>query len=83
MLETVNQQASSTVVAAAEEPFDEGLLQQFMKKNSIWYFHSLTREKYLSKTKDQKLNLMNCYHYSMKNGEIHLLFFLSDSLKSI
>ena len=32
LLETVGQQASSTVNAAAEEPFDEGLFQQFMKK---------------------------------------------------
>ena len=72
MLETVDQQASSTVVAAAEEPFDEGLFQQFMKKNPIWDFRSLTREQYLSKTKDQKIDLMNSYN-SMKNGEICLV----------
>ena len=75
LLETVNQQASSTVIAAAEESFDEGLIQQFMKKNLIQDFYSLTREQYLSKPKDQKTDLINSYYYSMKNGEIHLYFF--------
>ena len=32
LVETVDQKASSTVAAAAEESFDEGLFQQFMKK---------------------------------------------------
>ena len=43
-----------------------------MKKNPIWDYHSITREQYLSKTKYQKIDLMNSYYYSMKNGEIHL-----------
>ena len=34
LLENVNQQPSSIVVAVAEEPFDEGFFQQFMKKTS-------------------------------------------------
>ena len=81
LLETVGQQASSTANAAAEEPFDEGLFQQFMKKkNPFWDFHSLTRKQYLSKNKDQKIDLMNLYYYSMKNGEIHLYFLKSSSL---
>ena len=81
-METVGQQASSTVNAAAEEPFDEGLFQQFMKKkkNPFWDFHSLTREQYLSKNKDQKIDLMNSYYSSMKNGEIRLYFLKSSSL---
>ena len=83
LLETVDQQTSSTVVAATEEPSDEEIFQQLMKKNPIWDFHSLTREQQLSKTKDQKINLMNSYDCSMKNGEIHLYFFLFDSLKSM
>ena len=75
LLETVDQQASSTVVATAEEPFDEGLFQQFMETILIWGFHSLTRKQYLSKSKDEKLSLMSSYYNDMKNGEIHLYFF--------
>ena len=58
LLESVDQQASSAVAdIAVKEQFDEGLFQQFMAKNPIWYFHSLTKEQYLAKGRDQKLEL--------------------------
>ena len=45
LLESVDQQAFSAVAGAAdEEQFDEGLFHQFMAKNPIWDFHSLTRK---------------------------------------
>ena len=58
LLESVDQQASSAVAdIAVKEQFDEGLFQQFMAKNPIWDFHSLTKEQYLAKGRDQKLEL--------------------------
>ena len=43
--ETVDHQSSSAVIgAAAEEQFDEGLFQQFMARNPVWDFHSLSKE---------------------------------------
>ena len=58
LLESVDQQASSAVAdIAVKEQFDEGLFQQFMTKNPIWDFHSLTKEQYLAKGRDQKLEL--------------------------
>ena len=76
LLESVNQQASSVAMSTAvKEQFDEGLLQQFMAKNTVWDFHTLTKEQYLAKGRDQKLELMKNYYYTMKNDEP--LLFLS------
>ena len=47
---------------AVKEQFDEGLFQQFMAKSPIWDFHSLTKEQYLAKGRDQKLELMENYY---------------------
>ena len=62
LLESVDQQASSAALnTAVEEQLDEGLFQQFMTKNLVWDFHSLTKEQYLAKGRDKKLELMkNC-----------------------
>ena len=77
LLESVDQQVSSAVAGAAvEEQFDEGLFHQFMAKNPIWDFHSLSREQYVAKSRDEKLALMKKYYYDMKNGEILFFGFL-------
>ena len=58
LLESVDQQASSAamnLIAVTKEQFDEGLFQHFMAKNPVWDFHSLTKEQYLAKGRDQKL----------------------------
>ena len=76
LLESVDQQASSAVAGATvEEQFDEGLFHQFMTKNPIWDFYSLTREQYVAKGRDDKLALMKKCYYDMKNDEL-LLFFV-------
>ena len=73
-MESVGQQASSAVTGTAvEEHLDEGLFQQFMAKNPIWDFYSLTKEQYVAKGRDDKIELMRKYYYEMKNGE-HCLF---------
>ena len=74
LLESVSQQASSTVTVA-EGQFDERLFQQFVEKHLIWDFHSLDKEEYVAKGRDDKLALMRKCYYDMKNGEI-LLFFV-------
>ena len=62
LLESVDQQASSAAVnTAVEGKFDERLFQQFMAKNPVWDFHSLTKEQYLAKGRDEKLELMVNY----------------------
>ena len=80
LLESVDQQASSAALnTAVEEQFDEGLFQQFMAKNFVWDFHSLTKEQYLAKGRDEKLELMKNYYYTMKNGKpLLFLSFLSE-----
>ena len=70
LLETVDQQASSVEVGtAAEEKSDEELFQQFMARNPVWDFHSLSKEQYMAKGKKEKLRLIRQYYYEMKNGE--------------
>ena len=43
LLEAADQQASSATTTSVAE-FDENLFQQFMTKNPIWDFHSISRE---------------------------------------
>ena len=70
LLEAVDQQAFSMVVGTtAEEQFDEGLFQQFMARNPVWDFHSLSKEQYMAKGKEEKLSLIRQYYYEMKKGE--------------
>ena len=78
-LESVDQQASSAALSTAlEKQFDEGLFQKFMAKNPVQDSHSLTKEQYLAKGRDEKLELMKNY-YTMKNGEpLLFLSFLSE-----
>ena len=58
LLESVNQQASSAALnTAVEEQFYEGLFQQFMVKNPVWDFHSLTKEQHLAKGRDKKIRV--------------------------
>ena len=73
-MESANQQAS-LAVAAAEEQFDERMFQQFTEKNPIWDFHSLSKEEYVAKGREEKLLLIKRYYDDMKNGEL-LFFFL-------
>ena len=81
LLESVDQQASSAamnLIAVTKEQFDEGLFQHFAK-NPVWDFLSLTKEQYLAKGRDQKLEWMkHYYYYTMKNSEpLLFLSFLS------
>ena len=76
LLEAVDQQASLAVVgAAAVKQFDEGLFQQFMARNHVWNFNSLTKEQYIAKGREDRLVLIRQYYYEMKNGK-RLDFFL-------
>ena len=77
LLESVDQQASwAAMNTVVEEQFDEGLFQQFMSKNSAWDFHSMTKEQYLAKSKDQKSELIKNYYCTMKNDEPFFYFCL-------
>ena len=45
LLEAVDQQAPlAASTATAEEQVDEVLFQQFISKNPVWDFHSLSKE---------------------------------------
>ena len=79
LLESVDHQASSAALNTAdEEQFDEGLFQEFLVKNPVWDFHSLTKDQYLAKGRDQKFELMKNYYYTKKNGQpLLFLSFLS------
>ena len=68
--ETVDQQASVAVVyAEAEEQFDDRQFQQFVARNPVWDFHSLSKEQNMAKGKEEKLSHIGKYYYEMKNGE--------------
>ena len=54
-LEVADQQASS---ATSIVEFDEKLFQQFMTKNPVWDFHSISRDDYWRRSKAEKEQLV-------------------------
>ena len=77
LLEAADQQASSVTVA---EEFDESLFQQFMSKTPIQCFHSLSKDEYLHRNRDEKQPLVLRYN-EMENDENKNYFFVSSMQK--
>ena len=45
-----------------QEEFDTNLFGQFMKKDSIWDYASITRDSYLALSQDEKEKLIRRYY---------------------
>ena len=55
---------------------DEALFQQFMVKNPIWEFNSITKDEYLHMNKEQIERLISNYYTSMEKGEHYIILFV-------
>ena len=72
LLEVADLQASQYNSASSAAYFDQNLFQQFMLKNLIWDFYSISRDDYLQKSKaDKKQRLLNYYNNMQKSEQIH------------
>ena len=72
LLEVADLQASQYNSASSAAYFDQNLFQQFMLKNLVWDFYSISRDDYLQKSKaDKKQHLLNYYNNMQKSEQIH------------
>ena len=64
--------------SSVEEPLDEKLFVQFMKKVAIWEFYGITKQAYLSMSEQEKRARISKYYFDMKsrqnNGEFIYFF---------
>ena len=66
---------------AKKEEIDIDLFNEFMKKLSIWDYHCITREHYLSFSTNEKEDMIKKFYYQMKNrssGKKFIFDFLFD-----
>ena len=52
--------------SSVEEPLDEKLFVQFMKKVAIWEFYGITKQAYLSMSEQEKRDRISTYYFDMK-----------------
>ena len=49
------------------DQFDQNLFQELLAKSSVWDFHEISREEYVSKDDNEKKSLiLNFYNYMVK-----------------
>ena len=71
-MEVADLQASQYNSASSAAYFDQNLFQQFMLKNLVWDFYSISRNDYLQKNKvDKERRLLNYYNNMQKGERIH------------
>ena len=73
LLQVADQHASK--VNVTENDNDEILFLQFMEKNPIWSFYSMSKDEYLSKSKEERVSLILKYYSEMKNGDNSIFSF--------
>ena len=54
--------AESFEQATVEEPFDENLFTEFMKKVAIWDYFAITKQAYLSLSEKEKRDKISKYY---------------------
>ena len=69
LLEVADLQASQSNSATSAANFNDNLFQQFMLKNLLWGFHSISRDEYLQRSKADKEKLLLKYDNNMQKGE--------------
>ena len=55
--------------SSVEEPLDEKLFVQFMKKVAIWEFYGITKQAYLSMSEQEKIDRISKYYFDMKSRQ--------------
>ena len=55
--------------SSVEEPLDEKLFVQFMKKVAIWEFYGITKQAYLSMSEQEKRDRISKYYFDMKSRQ--------------
>ena len=76
-MENILKLSESSTVATAHE-IDSEQFSIFMQRKPIWDFHSLTQDKYISKSNQEKIHLIHSYYKSMMEGKIGCCFFIFD-----
>ena len=76
LLQAADQHASKTTFS--EDEIDQSQFLEFMGKNPVWCFHSMSKDEYLSKSREEKVSLISKYYNEMmKSGENFFCFYLS------
>ena len=65
-LEMVDQ----TTEVSNTEQMDENLFKEFLSKKLVWDFHNITRDKYTTKSNNEKELLVLKYYNEMVKGKI-------------
>ena len=65
-LEMVDQ----TTEVSNTEQMDENLFKEFLSKKLMWDFHNITRDKYTTKSNNEKELLVLKYYNEMVKGKI-------------
>ena len=73
LLQVADQHASK--VDVTENDVDEVLFLQFTEQHPIWSFYSISKDEYLSKSKEERFFLILKYYSEMKNGENSIFSF--------
>ena len=80
LMEIADQHATAANISNSTpsvNDFNQELFDGFMQKNPIWDFYQVSKDEYLSKSKEEKFSLLNNYYRHMKDGEKYFfLFFL-------
>ena len=65
-LEMVDQ----TTEVSNTEQMDENLFKEFLSKKLVWDFHNITRDKYTTKSNNEKELLVLKYYNEMVKGKV-------------
>ena len=76
-MENILKLSESSTVATAHE-IDSEQFSIFMQRKPICEFYSLTQDKYISKSNQEKIHLIHTYYKSMMEGKICWVFFNFD-----
>ena len=54
---------------------DENLFKEFLQKNSVWDYHSMSRDKYTTKSASEKeILIINYYNEMYKGKSLYFIF---------
>ena len=73
LLEVADLQASQYNSASSAAYFDQNLFQQFILKNLVWEFYSISKDDYIQKKSkaDKEQRLLKYYNNMQKDVQIH------------
>ena len=74
LLQAADQHASKITVS--KEEIDQSHFLEFMDKNPVWYFYSMSKDEYLSKSREEKVSLISKCYNKKRSGENFFCFYL-------